>query len=373
MTKCFTFMLFLMLSAVFSQAQVTTASTYKPRIAVLNIDTKGFELDPVQMGSLLRLELDKLGLFEVFDKYDVAYLAEKEGLRFDNCYGKICLVETGRKIHADKMLTGSVELLGEHIVIALRLIDVNSETIERSRVIEFLNIRGATQNMARLALQQLLELPYDSDIMAKLTKTDDYASAINIPDRHRLNLSGPRMGMAVFTGEMAQYIKAPTSQGGYDARPIMFQFGYQFETTYLNQGKVQALFEFLPTITGLDQSQFIPSLTVLHGVRSNRSGFEFAFGPSIVISRESEGFYNASGGWVRLVDWTTNNPDQPVPSPTQLRFDSRGEPNLRSSFVFAFGKSFKSGRMNIPVNAFFIPDKNGNRFGLSVGFNGRGN
>ncbi len=371
MIKFYVLVLCALLTSTISTAQVTVAG-FKPRIAVLNIDTKGFELDPVQMGSLVRLELDKLGLFEVFDKYDVAYLAEKEGLRFDNCYGKICLLETGKKLHADKMLTGSAELLGEHIVIALRLIDVNAEAIERSRVIEFLNIRGATQNMVRLALQQLLELPYDSDLMAKLTKPDDYANAINVPDRHRLNLSGPRMGIAVFTGKMAQYFKAPVNQGGLDARPVMFQFGYQFETTYLNQGKIQALFEFLPTITGLDQSQFIPSLTVLHGVRSNRSGFEFAFGPTIVVSKDAEGFYNASGGWIRLADWTANNPDQPVPAPTQVRFDGRGEPSLRSSFVFAVGKSFKSGRMNIPVNAFYIPDNKGARFGLSVGFNGRG-
>jgi hypothetical protein len=353
-------------------SQSATSGPLKPRIGVLNIDTKGFVLDPIQMGNLVRLELDKLNLFEVLDKYDVAYLAEKEGLKFENCYGKICLVETGKKLRSDKMLTGSIELLGEHIVISLRLIDVGTETVEKSQVMEFLNIRNAQQQMVNITLQQMFGLATDADLVKKLTKPDDYASAINVPDMAKLNLSGPRMGMTFFTGELAKRLEAPRNEGGMEARPVMFQFGYQFETTYLNQGKLQALFEFLPIITGLDQSQFIPSFTILHGVRSNRSGFEFAFGPTIVLSKEAEGFYGDNGRWILLSDWLTANPGQPKPSQTTFRVDERGTTNARSAFVFAFGKSFKSGKMNIPVNAFYIPDKNGHRFGISVGFNGRG-
>ena len=53
------------------------------------------------------------------------------------------------------------------------------------------------------------------------------------------------------------------------------QFGYQFETQYLNQGRVQGLFEFIPTITGLEQGLILPSMTVLHGLRDNKTGIEF--------------------------------------------------------------------------------------------------
>ena len=65
-------------------------SNNKEKIAVLYVDSKGFTLDPVQMGNLVRLELDKLGLFEVMDKYDVDYLAAREKLKLEDCYGKIC-------------------------------------------------------------------------------------------------------------------------------------------------------------------------------------------------------------------------------------------------------------------------------------------
>ena len=352
-----------------SFSQNTTA--LKEKVGVLYIDSKGFSLDPVQMGNLTRLELDKTGVYEVLDKYDVEYLIEKEGLKPDNCYGKICLVETGKKLRADKMLTGSVELLGERVVVSFRLIDIGTESVEKSQVMEFLNLRPQVQLMIELTLRQMLGLPNDPNLVNKLTKADDYESALNLPDVAKLNLSGPRMGMTVFTGDIVRRLEDSERNGGLNVRPIMFQFGYQFETTYLNQGGLQALFEFIPIITGLDQGQVLPSLSILHGVRSNKNGFEFAFGPILYVNKETDGFYN-NGDWTRLVDWERANPDTPTPGEVSRKLDSRGEPRLTSSFVFAFGKSFKSGKMNIPINAFFIPNKSGHRFGLSVGFNGRG-
>lgn len=39
--------------------------TLKEKVGVLYIDSKGFSLDPVQMGNMTRLELDKTRLYEV--------------------------------------------------------------------------------------------------------------------------------------------------------------------------------------------------------------------------------------------------------------------------------------------------------------------
>lgn len=344
----------------------------RDKVAVLHFDSKGLTLDAAQMGDLARIELDKLGLYEVLDRYDVAYLVEREKLDLTNCYGKICLVEVGKKLRADKMLTGAVELLGENIVVSLRLIDVGTESVEKSHVTEFLNLKNQVQAMLAVSIRQMLGQPVDQYLLTKLTKHNDYESAINVPEASRLNLSGPRMGATFFTGEAAEDYRRPESQGGLDAYPTMFQFGYQFETTYLNQGGLQALFEFVPLVTGLDQGRFIPSLSFLHGLRSNRNGLEFAFGPIFYLTKEADGLY-VDGKWTRLNDWKTQNPGLPDPDGVEKRFDSRGDFKMATSFVFAVGKSFKSGKLNMPVNAFFIPHRGGHRFGISVGFNGRGN
>ncbi|HNM28020.1 MAG TPA: hypothetical protein PKL15_21405, partial [Saprospiraceae bacterium] len=212
---------------LFSHPTLCTAQKTDPRdkIAVLQLDSKGFALDPVQMGNLARIELDKLGLFEVMDPYDVNYLLEKEQITVQNCYGKLCVVDIGRKLKADKMLTGGVELLGENIVITLRLIDVATATVEKSQVMEFLNLKNQIQPMLGLTLQQMFGLPSDENLRSKLTKRYDYESAVNVPDVARLNLSGPRMGITLFSGETAERFKAPERQGGLDASPVMFQFG----------------------------------------------------------------------------------------------------------------------------------------------------
>lgn len=343
----------------------------REKVGVLYIDTKNLNLSPAETGQLVRVELDKLDVFEVLDQYDIAYIAQKEQINMELCFGKTCLVEAGKKLGADKMLSGSIEVIAGKLIVSLRLLNVNTQSVERSRILEFLDLRPQIQLMIRLSLQKLLDLPVDTDIFNKLTLTDQYESAINHPQTSKLNLNGPRMGATIFTGDAAARISDSRNTGGVDGVPVMFQFGYQFETTYLNQGKLQALFEFIPIVTGLDQGLVIPSLTILHGLRSNYKGWEFAFGPSVSVTTTAEGFYD-NGKWTLLDDWKSDHPDAVEHPDTRRLYDYRGEPTLTSSFVFAFGKSFKSGKLNIPVNLFVIPQKSGTRFGLSAGFNGKG-
>ena len=107
--------------------------TQQNTIAVLDIDSKGFTVDPVQMGNITRIELDKTGVFQVMDKYDVEYLAEKHGLKTENCFGKLCLIDIGKVLKTDKVLAGSVELYGESIIVTFRLIDIGTENVEKHR------------------------------------------------------------------------------------------------------------------------------------------------------------------------------------------------------------------------------------------------
>jgi len=341
----------------------------QPTLAVLNIDSKGLTLEPQQLGNITRTEISKLNRYQVMDRYDVDYVIEKNQFSIEKCYGKICMVEAGKILKTEKMLTGSVEVLGETIVITLRLIDVATQSIERTQVMEFLNLRGQIQTMLSITVKKMFEETVDENLISKLTKKYDYESAVNFPEVDRLNLSGPRMGFTAFTGELSSIYSDPTSLGGFDAFPLMFQFGYQFEVKYLNQGDFQALFEFIPIITGLDQGKFIPSISILNGMRSNRTGWEFAFGPIIYGSKKAKGYYDDANVWHLENEWNITNPDEDNPFEIKNRLDSRGDLNYESGFVFAVGKTLKSGRLNIPINGFFIPNKLGHRFGISMGFN----
>jgi hypothetical protein len=58
------------------------------------------------------------------------------------------------------------------------------------------------------------------------------------------------------------------------------------------------------------------------------------------------------------------------PNSSTSRLDSRGDIKLQAGFVFAIGKTFHSGYLNIPVNFFYSTSREGGGYlGLSMGFN----
>lgn len=355
----------------FSFAQPTEVATTgsKPSVTVLNIDSKGLNLDPVQMGNMVRIELEKLNQFEVMDRYDVSYVIEKNKLNITNCYGKICLLEVGSIINSEKMFTGSAELIGESIIITFRLIDVKTASIEKTQVSEFLNLPKELQAMVTVSVRQLFGLPTDELILNYLSKRNNFESSINNANKSSVNLSGPRSGFTYFTGEASKVLTRSKSEGGYGSYPLMFQFGYQFEVQYLNEGNYQALFEFLPTVSGFNQNIFIPSLTVMNGFRNNKHGWEIAFGPTFSLTNKAKGYYDENKEWHLAEDWKEAGVENPFP--TEKRFDSRGVPELQAGFIVAVGKTFKSGKLNIPLNLYCIPNKDGLRLGASFGFNAK--
>lgn len=344
-------------------------SQKRPSITVLNIDTHGLEYSPEQLGNLVRLELERLDTFEVMDRYDVVYLVKKNNLDISNCYGKIGLMEVGNTLKSDKMLSGSVELYGETIILTLRLVDVQKSVIEKSYVKEYLNLPKEVQSMIRVSLRELFGLTNDPTFVAQLTKPNTYENVVSTPQTDRLNLSGPRMGVAAFTGQFKQILQNTHANGGFEMYPYMYQFGYQFEKMYLNEGNFQALFEVIPMISGIDQGTLIPSIALMNGIRHNVFGLEFAAGPNFALSQRAEMFHSTDGSWKLKKDYDSNT-DGTNPN-FVTRADSRGDRVISPSFVVAVGKTFKSGRMNFPVNIYFIPAKDGLEFGLSLGYNAK--
>lgn len=324
--------------------------------------------EQVSLSNIVLLEMDKLALFEVLDRYDMKYLMKRDSIDIWECYSRICLTDLGKKLQVDKMLTGSIQLLGENILVNFKMIDVKTGSIEKSQTNEFLNIETQLRRMIEITLRDMFGVTVDEDVRKVLTVKNEFENALNNPYQLRLRSDGPRMGATLFTGETAQILNMGSNKGGFEAEPLMFQFGYQFEKQYLNEGNFQALFEFIPMVTGLDQGLFIPSITIMNGIRNNKSGWEFAFGPSFSVVKKSRGFYdNETNAWTVLQD----SVQAPVGADVISRLDSRGDPVIQAGFIFAFGKTFKSGRLNIPVNAYIIPNNKGLRAGVSFGFNAR--
>ncbi len=98
----------------------------------------------------------------------------------------------------------------------------------------------------------------------------------------RRKLAGPRFGVTLFTGEVADL------RDQADLSPMMTQFGWQWETQLMfTPNGDQALLEWVVLVGGVEQNEFNLSLGFLAGYRM-QNGIEFGVGPNISFTKESD-------------------------------------------------------------------------------------
>ena len=369
-TKLFTLITLFTISLT-SFAQVPTA-------AIVSVYTQGVKISPDMAESLMRIEVTKTGKFNVLDKLDMLEVLNENQIDVSNCFGKKCLTTVGSQAGVDKMITGAIENLGKKIVITVKLLDVKTGNYDKIAIEEFINLDTEVQTMMQITTNKALGIENDPELLDNFVYFNQPPEA---PITYIKN-NGPRMGMSFVGGDMGQVLQNPASMGGFDATPIMTQIGYQFEGSYLSAGNFQALIEGLVFLTGVEQNMFNPSLAILNGFRSSKNGWEIGFGPTFRLSRIADGYYVgdviSNDNWRLESEWRvpanldTTSPwggylDNPNES--YSRMDSRGVVRLQAGWVWALGKTFHSGYLNIPVNAFLSYNKNGYFLGLSMGFN----
>jgi hypothetical protein len=140
------------------------------------------------------------------------------------------------------------------------------------------------------------------------------------PPAKAVSLAGPRFGVT----SLSDGIVAKLQQESIDVRPMISQFGWQFEKQFYSKDSgVAVVNEWVALAGGLDQSVVIPSLTWLVGVRT-REGTEFGVGPNV------------------------------TPAGVAL--------------AFAAGVTFRTGFINVPMNIAVVPSRIGTRVSFLTGF-----
>jgi hypothetical protein len=211
-----------------------------------------------------------------------------------------------------------------------------------------------------LSVNNLLGIENDPNLVNLLINYDKPITSAKTTVR----LNGPRTGLAYTYGSIANRLGAPKSEGGYNMYPVTSMFGYQFEKQYLSSGQFQSLIELIFMINGLESGTFSPSMTFINGFRFNKSGFEFGIGPVFRLVKVADGYYDENGTW---------HLEEEMPAESNYtieeQLDSRGDLKLATGLIIAVGRTFKSGYLNIPVNIYISPKKEGTTIGLTLGFN----
>jgi hypothetical protein len=360
------------LIGIMSQAQTEKL----PTMAVANPNVNGLTVKPESVAKMMRLETIKLNKYKVYDEYDMAdVLKAKEEYR-TNCYGQNCLIKLGTELNVDYVMCGSIDGLGNKIAVTVKIVDIKNQMLFKSAVKEFDNQETEIQRMIEILLYEIHGFTVDKVTADRLSFKNEVITSNNIG---KINNSGPRIGGAALVGSLEEFAIRPVSQGGLDIAPFVSMIGYQFEGQYVGTENFSALVEGIVNVSGLEQGKFLPSFTLMNGFRFGKNGWEFAFGPRLSIKHtsegffDSEGFYGKQGAYFSRNDWnqyafnTGAQLDQNYTFEENL--DMRGSAKLSTSFVIAFGRTFRAGSLNVPVNLFYTSQKGGGFAGINVGFN----
>lgn len=353
-------------------------------VAVSNPNVEGLYATPTICAKILQLELSKLNQYSVFDAFDMEEVYQRDSSYRNNCLSKSCLVAFGKELDADYMLTGSYDLLANKIVITLKMIDVKNNSMFKSGLREFTNQEKELQRMTEVVLKEMLGIPVNSELVDQLKFDNDIITKSSVG---KVSNSGPRVGVGFMTGDFYEFATRSKAQGGMDIVPAISMIGYQLEAQYVGTDNFSALAEFILNVNGLEQGKFLPTLSILNGFRFGKAGWEFAFGPGFTLTRTSNGFFDTQGaygakdqyysvsGWDS--DWNNYISSNNLASDDYMNLgytveetlDERADVKGAFMFVMAFGRTFKAGALNIPVNIFYSSRGKGGIAGVNVGFN----
>ncbi len=365
-----------------------------PTIAVANPNINSLETRPEIAAKMMRLELIKMAKYKVYDEFDMADALKANAEFKTDCYGQNCLVKLGKELNVDYVLCGSIDGLGNKIALTLKIVDVKNHTIYMSSVKEFDDQEIELQRMIEILLKEMHKVEVQKEVADRLEFKNELITSNNVG---KINNTGPRIGGAYLTGAMNEFAMRPESQGGLGIVPVVSMIGFQVEGQYVGTENFSALVEGIFNVSGLEQGQFIPSITIMNGFRFGKSGWELAFGPGFSIKKTSQGFFDSDNQfsdnqqYFSEADWDAyalrEFSDDPIynttgsfvaPTPTELNHtynfdkrygDTRGDLALNTMFVFAVGRTFRAGSLNIPVNVFYSSQKGGGMAGVNVGFN----
>jgi hypothetical protein len=167
-------------------------------------------------------------------------------------------------------------------------------------------------------------LAISSPIANAQTRVIQEADTVRIYVNER-NLGGPRMGVTIVpgNGELVDNLRS------HGVGRAISQFGWHFENRLRFQRNGPAfVIEFVPLFAGVEYGKFIPSASLLLGIRLP-TGFEFGMGPNVLAG---------------------------------------GKNGVSSALVVAIGQTLDYAGVSIPFNLAYVTSPAGNRVGLIFGY-----
>lgn len=152
----------------------------KLSLAVLDLESKGVDSSTTDiLTETLRRELVNTKRFNIVDQSQIDDTMEEVLPQMKGCTTMECAIEMGRMVGADKVLRGSISTLGKKYILEVRLIDLESGTVETAKMKEWregeTDYNTAIKNLVNKLVE---EIPIQGEIIE--VSEDGKTAVINL-------------------------------------------------------------------------------------------------------------------------------------------------------------------------------------------------
>lgn len=133
-------------------------SREKVTVAVLDFEPKNITAESAEAATdLLRTELFNTGCFKVVERQRIQKILEEQRFQSTGVTDTDQAAEIGRLLNVQKIMIGTVTLLGGTHILNTRIVDVQSGQVELAEAVES---RGGEENLPRAVTELALKISY---------------------------------------------------------------------------------------------------------------------------------------------------------------------------------------------------------------------
>ncbi len=143
--------LLLVLAAMITSGYVRAE---KMRVAVLDLEPKNAPKGlTLAISDLLRVELIRLGVYEVLDRQNMNLILKEQAFQQTGCTSAECAVEVGQILNCEKMFVGSLARVGKRYFLSVQQINVETARVDYANSMEANNEESLPETAKVLAAE----------------------------------------------------------------------------------------------------------------------------------------------------------------------------------------------------------------------------
>jgi len=221
----------------------------KPTIAVLDFEGLGVpDVEAKALTNRLRSVLVQRDIYRVVERGKMDEILKEQGFQLSGCTSEECVVEVGQLLGVQKMLAGSISIVGKTYSVEMRIIDVELGRIEKSSTYDF---RGEIDQLLLTGMNNALNILNKTDAVYQTDKSlftpleeitynkrDTVIIKNEIPGLLTLEIEPPDVNVHIDNKDLTGQSKIELTAGQYNIEIKKDGYETKSERIIIESGKI---------------------------------------------------------------------------------------------------------------------------------------